>query len=107
MLGCSTRCGYAADAVSAAPPWCSVVVGRGHAQRTREWLEERGCRLQHGDEFELYLLEAGYVSFFLYPEATPRLALQYRSGSLPLAAERGVVRLRRPVAVERQQLESG
>ena len=46
---------------------------------------------------------------------TPRLALQYRSGSLPLAAERGVVRLRRPVAVEnsrlvaveRQQLESG
>ena len=47
------------------------------------------------------------VSFFLYPEAIPRLALQYRSGSLPLAAERGVVRLRRPVAVERQQLESG
>jgi hypothetical protein len=81
-----------------------VVVGRVHGQRTRERLEERGCRLQHGDELELY--PTG-VSFFLYPAATPRLALQYRSGSLPLAAERGVVRLRRPVAVERQQLESG
>ena len=36
----------AADAVSAAPPWCSVVVGRGHGcgQRTRE-RRRRGCHV--------------------------------------------------------------
>ena len=60
-----------------------------------------GCRLQHGDE----LLEEAIYCLLFY--LTPRLALEYRSGSLPLAAERGVVRLRHPVAVERQQLESG
>ena len=37
----------AADAVSAAPPWCSVVVGRGHGcgQRTRERRWRRGCHV--------------------------------------------------------------
>ena len=35
----------AADAVSAAPPWCSVAVGRGHGQRTRG---DRHCRQQGG-----------------------------------------------------------
>ena len=29
------RWSSAADAVSAPPPWCGVVVGRGHGQRTR------------------------------------------------------------------------
>ena len=57
-----------------------------------------GCRLQHGDE----LLEEAIYCLLFY--LTPRLALEYRSGSLPLAAERGVVRLRRPVAVENSRL---
>ena len=36
-----------ADAISAAPPWCSVVVGRGHGcgQRTRERRWRRGCHV--------------------------------------------------------------
>ena len=37
----------AADAVSAGPPWCSVVVERGHGcgQRTRERRWRRGCHV--------------------------------------------------------------
>ena len=68
----------------------SVVVGRGHGQRTREWRWWRGCRLQHGDELELYPTGGWLCLLFPlprgYPEAGPAIPLRL---STPCGRARG------------------
>ena len=73
----------AADAVSAAPPWRSAVVGRVHGQRTRERLDER--RLPSSARRRI--TGGGYLlsTFLLDAEAgpTPRLGYVLVNGRRP------------------------